>query len=223
MSDRTLELFIEAFGLTPEHADELRDLLRGRSGRSQLVVATALAGERDMPPRTWRTLQLAEEHTVGPDRAPREHLTRQLLEAVERTERYYYAFDTPHAAVSVLAGGAPVAAFRLPGSSIHVVEIELCRPLLPGQTLHLEYRTVFSYPQPPDPVFRRGVSESVRHVAVTVRFDPAAQPRAVRRGRWDSVAATEPTRADPVELVGGQTSLELVPDGECVIGYTWEW
>jgi hypothetical protein len=223
MSDRTLELFVTAFGLRAEHAEELRDLLRGRSGPSQLVVATSLSGERQMPPRTWRTLQLAEEHTVGRDRSPRQHLTRQLLEAVERTERYYYAFDTPHAAVSVLTGGAPTGAFRVPGTPIHVVEIELCRPLLPGQTTHLEYRTVFSYPEPPEPVFRRGISESVRHVAVTVRFDPAAQPRAVRRGRWDSVAATEPADTSPIELAGGQTSLELVPDGECVIGFTWEW
>ncbi|MBY3553794.1 hypothetical protein [Modestobacter lapidis] len=223
MSDRTLELFITAFGLSSEHAEELRDLLRGRSGRSQLVVAGALSAEREMPPRTWRSLQLAEEHTVGPDRAPRQHVTRQLLEAVAETRRYYYAFDTAHAAVTVLTGGAPTGAFRVPGTPIHVVEIELFRPLLPGQTLHLEYRTVFSYPEPPEPVFRRGISESVRHVAVTVRFDPAATPRRVRRGRWESAAATEPAEVGPVELVGGQASLELVPDGRCVIGYTWEW
>ena len=223
MSDRTLELFIAAFGLRPEHAEELRDLLRGRSGRSQLVVAASLGGERELPPRTWRTLQLAEDHSVGADRAPREHLTRQLLEAVQRTERYYYGFDTPHAAVTVLTGGAPTGAFRLPGSRVHVVEIELCRPLLPGQATHLEYRTTFSHPEPPEPVFRRGISESVRHVALTLRFDPATQPRTVRRGRWESVAAAEPAETAPVELVGGQTSLELVPDGECVIGYTWEW
>lgn len=223
VSDRTLELFVSAFRFSTEHADELRDLLRGRSGRSQLVVAAALEGEQEVPRRTWRSLQLAEEHTVGADRSPRQHVTRQLLEAVDVTDRYYYSFDTPHAAVTVVTGGAPTRAFRVPGSPIHVVEIELCRPLLPGQTTHLEYRTVFSYPKPPEPVFRRGVSESVRHVAVTVRFDPAAEPRTVLRGRWDSVEATEPVEASAVELVGGQTSMELVPDGQCVIGYRWVW
>lgn len=223
MSDRTLELFIAAFGLAPEHADELRDLVRGRSSRSHLVVATALDGERPLPARTSRALQIAEDHTVGADRSPRQHLTRQLLEAVEATDRYHYAFDTEHAAVTVVAGGVPTTAFRVPGTPIHVVEIELDQPLLPGQTTHLEYRTVFSYPEPPEPVFRRGISPSVRHLAVTLRFDPAVQPRAVWRGRWDSVAATEPVETVPVQLVGGQTSFELVPDGQCVIGFTWEW
>jgi hypothetical protein len=223
MSDRTLELFVAAFGLSPEHAEELRELRRGRSGSSQLVVVASLDGEQALPARTWRSLHLAEEHTVGADRCPRQHVTRQLLEAVTVTDRYHFAFDTPHAAVTVVAGGAPTRAFRVPGTPIHVVEIELGRSLLPGQTTHLEYRTVFSYPEPPQPEFRRAVSESVRHVAVTVRFDPAARPRTVLRGRWDSVAATEPAQACPVELVGGQTSMELVPDGRCVIGCTWTW
>jgi hypothetical protein len=223
MSDGTLELFIAAFEFAPEHADELRDLLRGRSSRSQLVVGAALEGERPVPARTSRTLQLAEEHSIGADRSPRQHLTRQLLEAVTWTDRYHYAFDTEHATVTVLAGGLPTTAFRVPGTPIHVVEIELDRPLLPGQTTHLEYRTVFSYPEPPAPVFRRGVSPSVRHLAVTVRFDPAVQPRAVLLGRWDSVEATEPAETVPVQLVGGQTSFELVPDRQCAIGYTWQW
>ncbi len=223
MSDRTLELFVAAFGLHVDHAEELRDLLRGRSAGSQLVVPASLDGEQEIPPRTCRSLQLAEEHTVGADRSPRQHVTRQLLEAVEVTDRYFYAFDTPHAAVTVVTGGAPVRAFRVAGTAIHVVEMELSRRLLPGQSTHLEYRTVFSYPQPPEPVFRRQVSESVRHVAVTVRFDPAAQPREVLRGRWDSVDASEPVDAWPVELVGGQSSMELVPDGRCIVGYSWVW
>jgi hypothetical protein len=223
LSGRTLELFIAAFQMTDEHADELRGLLHGRATTDQLVVATALSGERPMPKRTARTLQVAEHHEVGADRSPHHHVTRQLLEAVEETDRYHYAFDTAHAAVSVLTGGTPVDAFRVPGTSLYVVEILLAERLLPGQTTHLEYRTSFAYPEPPAPEFRRGVSAGVRHLALTVRFDPAARPREVLRACWDDVAATEPAEAEPVELVGGQTSLEVVPDGECVIGYTWRW
>jgi hypothetical protein len=58
---------------------------------------------------------------------------------------------------------------------------------------------------------------------MTVRFSPAAPPRQVLRARWGDVGATEPTEAVPVELVGGETSLELVPDGPCVVGYAWVW
>jgi hypothetical protein len=223
MSDRTLELFIAAFFLTPEHADELRALRRGRTTRQRLVVATSLAGERPMPRRTARTLQVAEHHEVGADRSPRRHVTRQLLEAVEVTDRYHYVFDTVHAAVSVLSGGTPTTAFRVSGTPLYVVEVALPHRLLPGQTTHVELETVFAYPEPPVPEFRRGVSASVRHVAMTVCFDLSACPREVARGRWASVQATEPDQAVPVRLVGGQTSMELVPDGQCVVGFTWRW
>jgi hypothetical protein len=223
LSDRTLELFIAAFGMSEEHADELRALRRGLPTDARLVVATALSGERPMPRRTARTLQVAEHHEIGADRSPRRHVTRQLLEAVEETDRYHYAFDTPYAAVSVLTGGTPVAAFRVAGTPLCVVEILLAEPLLPGQTTHLEYQTTFSYPEPPTPRFRRGVTAGVRHLALTVRFDRAVQPREVLRARWDGIEETEPAEAVPVQLVGGQTSLEVVPDGECVLGYTWRW
>jgi hypothetical protein len=223
LSDRTLELFISGFALTAEHADELRALRRGRTTRDRLVVADSLTGERPMPPRTVRTLQVADHHEIGADRSPRQHVTRQLLQAVEETDRHYYAFDTSHAAVAVLRGGRPVAAFRVPGTPLHVVEIVLAEPLLPGQTTYLEYQTVFAYPRPPAPEFRRGVSSTVRHVAMTVRFDEAAQPRELLRSRWPSVEDAEPSDAEPVELVGGQASLEIVPDGEYVLGYRWRW
>jgi hypothetical protein len=223
LSDRTLELFIAAFAMLDEHAEELRALRRGHPAGDRLVVATALSGERAMPRRTARTLQVAEHHEVGGDRSPRQHLTRQLLEAVEVTDRYHYAFDTAHAAVSVLTGGTPVGAFRVAGTPLCVVEILLTEPLLPGQTTHLEYATSFAYPETPVPEFRRGVTASVRHLALTVRFDPSARPREVLRARWDGVDALEPAEAVPVQLVGGQTSLEVAPDGECVIGYTWRW
>jgi hypothetical protein len=223
LSDRTLELFIAAFGMTDAHAEELRALLHGRPATAALNVAEALRGERPKPPRTVRTLQVAEHHEVGADRSPSLHVTRQLLEAVEETDRYHYVFDTPHAAVSVSSGGTAVDAFRVSGTPLCVVEILLSERLLPGQTTHLEFRTVFSYPAPPAPEFRRGVTASVRHVAMTVRFSPLARPRQVLRARWGDVGATEPTEAVPVELVGGETSLELVPDGPCVVGYAWTW
>jgi len=223
LSDRTLELFISAFGMTEEHADELRALLHGRLVPSPLVVAESISGERPMPPRTVRTLQVAEHHEIGADRSPSRHVTRQLLEALEATDRYHYVFDTAHAAVSLSSGGTPVDAFRVEGTPLCAVEILLSEPLLPGQTTHLEFRTDFSYPEPPRPEFRRGVSPGVRHLALTVRFHPTAPPRQVLRARWGDVTATEPDEAVPVELVGGQTALEVVPGGHCVIGYTWRW
>jgi len=223
LSDRTLELFIAAFGMTDEHAEELRALLHGRPTTSALVVATALDGERPMPHRTARTLQVAEHHELGADRCPAAHVTRQLLEAVEPTDRHHYVFDTPYAAAAVLTGGTPVASFRVAGTPLFAVEVLLDQPLLPGQTAHLEYRTAFAYPEPPAPEFRRGVTAGVRHLALTVRFHPEATPREVPRARWGDVTASRPDEVVPVELVGGQTSMEVVPDGDCVHGWTWSW
>jgi hypothetical protein len=103
------------------------------------------------------------------------------------------------------------------------VEIALTEPLLPGQTTHLEYRTAFAYPGPPAPEFRKCVSASSRHVALTLRFDPSCLPRRVTCARWADMAATDPTAGMPVELVGGQTSLAVVPTAEEVIGWHWTW
>ncbi|WP_138735546.1 hypothetical protein [Modestobacter excelsi] len=223
LSDATLELFIAAFEMTREHADELRALVRGRPLRDQLVVATQLDGEAPLPRRTVRTLQVAEHHEIGPDRSPRQHVTRLLLEAVEPTDRHHYAFDTPHAAVTVLTGGTPLRAYRVTGTQLFAVEIVLTEPMLAGQTTHLEYRTAFCYPAPPVPEFRKIVTASMRHVALTLRFDPSCLPREVSCARWADAASTDPTDAAPVRLVGGQTSQEVVPDGECVIGWHWTW
>ena len=223
LSDPTLELFIAAFGMTDADAEELRALLRGRPPGGRLVVATALHGERPMPRRTARTLQVAEHHEIGTDRAPARHVTRQLIEAVEATDRYSYVFDTAHAAVAVRSGGSPVDAYRVTGTALCAVDIVLDEPLLPGQSTHLEYETVFAYPEPPEPEFRRGVTAGVRHLALTVRFAPAALPREVLRARWSGVDDAAPAEAVPVRLVGGQTSMEASPDGDCVLGYTWRW
>jgi hypothetical protein len=223
LSDATLELFVAAFGMTREHADELRALVCGRPLRDQLVVAGQLDGEEPLPPRTVRTLQVAEHHEIGPDRSPRQHVTRQLLEAVEPTDRHHYAFDTPHAAVTVLTGGTPLRAFRVTGTSLCAVEIALTEPLLPGQTTHLEYRTAFAYPGPPAPEFRKIVTASMRHVALTLRFHPSCLPREVSCARWADVGSTDPVHTVPVQLVGGQAAQEVVPDGECVIGWRWTW
>jgi hypothetical protein len=222
LSDRTLELFIAAFEMTDEHADELRALLRD-GPPAELVVATSLCGERPMPRRTARTLQVAEHHEIGPDRSPLHHVTRQLLEAVEETDRHHYVFDTQHATVTVLSGGTPGEVYRVAGTTLCAVEVLLDEPLLPGQTAHLELRTSFAYPEPPAPEFRRGVTARVRHIALTVRFHPACRPAAVLRARWARIEDTEPTETEPVELVGGQTSMELVPDGDCVVGWRWRW
>jgi hypothetical protein len=223
ISDATLELFVAAFEMTREHADELRALVGGRPLRDQLVVADRLEGAEPLPPRTVRTLQVAEHHEIGPDRSPRQHVTRQLLEALEPTDRHHYAFDTPHAAVTVLTGGTPLRAFRVTGTPLCAVEIALAEPLLPGQTTHLEYRVAFASPAPPAPEFRKCVLASMRHVALTLRFDPSCLPREVCCARWADVDATDPLEAVPVELVGGQAAQDVVPDSACVIGWRWTW
>jgi hypothetical protein len=41
--------------------------------------------------------------------------------------------------------------------------------------------------------------------------------------RRASVDAPQPEETVPVQLVGGHTSVELVPDRECVVGFTWRW
>jgi hypothetical protein len=71
----------------------------------QLTAGSAGDGSDRQPTRGWRTVQLSERHTIGRDRLPQRHVTRQTLTALRDLDRYPYQFDTNLATVRVSEGG----------------------------------------------------------------------------------------------------------------------
>lgn len=223
LSARTLTLFIDAFGITPEDAATLWALRLGSSlGETLPVVQGHAQPPREMPPPRHQTLSLHEVHFLGPDGLPAEHRTTQVLRAMEEMDRYPYRFDTDVAVVQVLRGGraGPLRRSEIPG--LFVVEIELSRRLSPGETAALEFRTVFAFRSPPPPLFRRAAYQRVDNVELAVQFHPARLPVSVQWCQWDRHDDDEPRVAEDVQLDADRGVHRYLPRLEkAVVGFRW--
>jgi hypothetical protein len=219
----TLQLFIEAFRLSHADAADLWSRFVGEARGKLSVVRTSAPGP-EPPPRDYRTISLHEFHTLGSDRLPAEHRTVQVIEATGRVARYRYRFDTTAAVVAVVRGGrvSPVFKDELPG--IYGVDITLTDPLNPGDTGSFEYRTIFAYKNPPEPIFRRAALTRVENVEIHVQFDRRALPQAVTWCVWESYDSPTPSTAEEVTLRADHSVHRYVEALErAAVGFAWVW
>lgn len=222
LEPRTLQWFVDAFGLHHEHEEELRDLLAG--GRPPQREREAVVGP-EPPPRStpWRTVSLHEFHMVGPDQIPAWHETFLVIEALEDgLDHYPYTFDTAEVDIDVVWGGRREPLERLDETWCRA-RIRFDEPLHRGQTKSLRFVTRFHYAEPPEPCYRRGASQRVDNVELRVQFDAGQLPRQVWWCRWDDLdaapAETRPRELDADHSVGCvHTSLQ-----NTVVGFWWQW
>jgi hypothetical protein len=230
VSSRTLELFIEAFRLSPRHASRLRSILDGSD--SVRVVAGDVARSPG-PPRletlrheTLRheTLAAHELHTLGPDGLPAEHQTIQVIRStVDGLETHALRFDTDELVVEVVRGGRVGDLYRV-DETLFGVDIVLDRPLAKGETALMHYRTTFGYRTPPPPELRRGTSRVMHDVTLWVQFHPDRLPARVWLARWDRLDNATVTEQHPVEI-DGEFSVQARYDKieQVIVGFHWEW
>lgn len=222
MSAETLRWFVDAFALPADDARRLSALLHGTS------AVTVLRGEATSPLRALgqphRTVSLAEHHWIGPDRCPVRHETRQVLEATtEPLTTYVYGFDTAALTVDVLLGGRASGPITDAGQGIWTVPIRLARPVQPGGTATLAYRSTFHYDQPPPPEFRRAAFERLESVDLRVEFDPDAVPARVCYAEWSGLDEP-PTRVEEVPLDADHSAhVFLRAVHNLIVGFTWTW
>jgi len=220
----TIDLFVEAFDLGPRHAGRLYSLLSGSN--SVRVISGDSLGDlhRQIGPPRHDTLALHEMHTLGPDGLPAEHQTIQVIKStVDVLEAYPYRFDTDELAVEVVRGGHLGDRYRLT-DNLFGVDIVLDRPLAPGETALMHYRTTFLYRTAPPPEFRRGVLGTMTDVTLWVQFHPARLPARVWAGRWDRLDHANVLDEQAVELDGEysvQARYDRVEDA--IIGFHWSW
>jgi hypothetical protein len=224
LAPATLELFIDAFGLSPRHATRLRDLLSGSD--SVRVITTDSLAElyRDSGPPRHDTIALHDVHTLGPDGLPSEHQTIQAIKStVDFLDTYPYRFDTDQLVVEVVRGGRVGDTYRVT-DSFFGVDIVLDRPLRLGETTLMHYRTTFAYRTPPPPEFRRGVIGTMRDVTLWVRFHPERLPARIWQSRWDRLdhaTVIEEHLVDLDDEFSVQARFETVNDA--IIGFHWSW
>lgn len=228
LEPRTLQWFVDAFGIGPEHEQELRRLLLGDGGRAHhmdFIVGGFREGPHLGPPEPlpWRTLTINEYHELGADGLPVANETFQIIEAREDgLAQFPYTFDTHEVEVAGVWGGTPGPVVPCEGPW-HRVYITFDAPLRKGQLQWLRYRTLFRYRTAPKPCFRRGTRQRIDHLTMRVQFHPSRLPRQVWWCRWDSpdgcVVDQVPWQLDADHSIGS------VHAGvkQAIVGFRWEW
>jgi hypothetical protein len=222
----TVALFAHAFEFDGRDIARLGDLLRGSdavrviSGEVQPAVGLYRGG----PPQ-HQTLSLHELHVLGPDGAPAEHNTIQVIRStVDGLARYPYRFDTDELAVEVIRGGRIGDRIYHVDGDLHAVDIVLDRPLAEGETTLTQVRTTFLYRTPPAPEFRRGVMRRTNDVTIWVRFHRDRVPARVWLGRWDAIDHAQAIERRPVELDDELSVHHRFGAVErAIVGFYWEW
>lgn len=209
----------------------LRAVADGRSQAATGIIASApspfdaalaeLGGQS--PFRTW---DLHEFHTVGPDRRPVAHRTRQLLEAVDRPlQRYLHGLDTRGmtGAPEVTSVAGCRVGRRVHDGTRHVVELTFDDTVEVGRTHLFEYATSFDYDAPAPPEFRRVVRTLMRQMIIRVDFTHEV-PAVVQRVVWDDYDADPQVREQL--SVGSDGSVHTVidtPRPDALHGLRWHW
>jgi hypothetical protein len=221
LSRATLRLFIQAFGISPEHEAVLWRQWQGAE------LARVIVGGLDPPdePPPFRTILLHEYHYLGPDGRPQRHRTLRDIQALaDEVTSYTYAFDTGELTVERIGGGLPGPPYQR-SEHVWAVDIALSRPLRRGDEHSLEFESAFRYAAPPDPCFRRFARERLENVAIRVQFDPARLPRAVWWAQWDDDGDPHaaPVAAQPVALDAEYAVYHRLDVLErAIAGFSWE-
>jgi len=172
-----------------------------------------------------RTVSLHEWHLIGPDGLPLRHRTVHVLRALRPgVQRYTYRSDSSEVRVRAVRGcraGPP----RTDEEGLTAVDLELPRPLAPGETAVLEYETLFDWRSVPPPQLRRSMRQRVERLDMRVEFSAGRLPAQVEWAVWDGFRPGARIRAaERVALDDEHAVHRFVDAAEGVtVGFTWNW
>jgi hypothetical protein len=229
LGPETLELFAEAFSLSPHDRQRLYSVYDGHIELieiiGQLVPPPPDSGIR---PPDHRTALLFEHHLVGRHGLPVNHHTQQTIySAVDGLASYQYGIDTAEADVRVKRGGTAGEIYPI-GNGYYGIDIKFPRPLGFRDIHYLDYWTNFRYSAaaPPPPEFRRGTHQRVEHLDMRVEFHRDKLPRRIWWAEWSDYLDVNRNivQRQQVEL-DDEHSVHRYLDAieHAVVGFYWEW
>lgn len=235
LSQPTLSLFIDAFGISDADARRLRRLWAG-SGR-----ITVLSGPRAMTartegdlrsvlgPRRHQTVSLHDHVQVGPDGRVMSTRTLQVIEAVaDGLDSIPYLYDTGAVTLEVGQGCGDVSGeLKQISEDIYATTITLGRKLSAGETTSLEYSTTYSYPgnldDPQEREFRRAVMRRLENFDLRVQFHPDMLPASVWWAVWDGMDGPIVEREQVPLGSHHEVQRYLRSVEKSVVGFRWFW
>jgi hypothetical protein len=218
----TLELFIESFAMTQEHADRLRALFEGRE-RAAVAVGKYKRPGLDLYRYEHETVLLHEAHYVDKNGQPAKHRSVQNIRSiVPQMRSYQFRFFTDSEIdLEVVRGGVRGDTYHL-DEYVQAIDIVLDEPLVYGETASLEYVTIFKSPTEYPLYFNRAVLQSVDSLEICVVFEKL--PQRVFWAEWDG---HEPTanivNEERWKIQGKAVHRSLTHVEQAVFGFRWEW
>ncbi len=235
LSRSTLTLFIDTFGFSDQEATRLWRLWQGSGAISVLSGPRAMPSDKmaevaaALGPRRHQTVSMHDHVFVGADGRMERARTMQVVEAVaEGLDRIPYLYDTNTLALEVGQGCAkPPGGLYQIRAGVFAIDIPLAKSLAQGETLTLEYWTIYHYPgnldDPQECEFRRAALGRLENFDMRVQFHPDKLPAAIWWSVWDGVDG------NPIE------SEAVTPDSQhsvhrylrflekTVVGFRWSW
>ena len=235
LSRPTLALFIDAFGISREHADRLWRLWGG-SGRISVLSGPRAMGAKTeeelrsaLGSRRHQTVSMHDHVYVGPDGRIARTRTLQVVEAiVDGLNRIPYLYDTNALTLEVGqgCGDVPGDVYQI-SEHVYAATIPLARELSAGDTTSLEYVTTYRYPgnraDPHEREARRAVMRRLENFDMRVEFHPEMLPARIWWAVWDGVEGSIIER-EPATL-GSQHEVHryLRAVEKTVVGFCWSW
>lgn len=191
----------------------------------------------DIPHSPYVTLSIDDDHRIGRDRVPEDHVTVRSFRALVTTNCLATHIDTPFATVSVDYGGRASGLYQTEKPGVYAANLLLDDVLYPNDEESIQYHTVFNYPSAPAPLIRRTISSyGLNFLQMSVTFDPEQLPARVWWTEWEGDKKHSPIVSgsqeefellplNPGELdspLHVYTEIENVPPGK-VLGFLWEW
>ncbi len=235
LSRPTLTLFIDAFGISTEHADRLWGLWEGSgrvsvlSGPRAMEVKTEEELRSVFGPRRHQTVSMHDHVYVGPDGRIARTRTLQVVEAiVDGLDRIPYLYDTNAVTLEVGQGCGDVSGEVYQVSeNVYAATIPLARELSAGETLSLEYVTTYRFPgnlaDPQEREFRRAVMRRLENFDMRVEFHPQMVPPCVWWAVWDGVEGDIIEREPVVPGSQHEVHRYLRAVEKTVVGFCWSW
>jgi hypothetical protein len=228
-------LFIDAFGISREHAERLWRLWEGSGRISVLSGPRAMEAKTEaelrsaLGSRRHQTVSMHDHVYVGSDGRIERTRTLQVVEAiVDGLNRIPYLYDTN--ALTLEAGqGCGAASGEVYQISEHVyaATIPLARELSAGETTSLEYVTTYRYPgnlaDPHEREFRRAVMRRLENFDMRVEFHPEMLPAGVWWAVWDGVDGDIIEREPATPGSQHEVHRYLRAVEKTVVGFCWSW
>ncbi|MGW0809813.1 hypothetical protein [Nonomuraea sp. NPDC002799] len=225
LSPETLNWFIEAFCLTPEDEQMLRESYTTARIIAHGPVANTLRVRQNLPvPQRHRTVMLFERRIIGVTGRAVTHHSAHTIVACEDDVGHYPCFRSARTTDIVMVHGGYISPVPDLAVDPSIVNIRLSAFLREGESTSFEYRRDFHREGGVDTEYRRAANARTQNIDIVVQFHPRRLPDKVWWAAWDDYRDGNVVEREAVALDSENRAHRFLPYLEnAVAGFCWAW